>query len=489
MLNIQFYPNHSDGQRSMAAIYRMALKHYVYKDLDWTALASLEGDMANDKVKTINGLSALALDYGLSVKMVEPFDYRRLASEGKQYLLESYDNEEVAWYNDQTTAATLKPLLTRFLASIRPLNRRATLSDIDDMLTEGRLVSVTVDGTILDGDFSNHNHAILVISKDGDEYIVHNPGPPAQADRNISRDLLWQAMGGEQNMARVVGYVLRTVGLRLDQYAVREKPDLSRAYAVRLIADGKILVNGAPNKPGYKLRDGDKVSIDYDENDIPDVPDIDLPILYEDDDCVVINKPVGVLTHNKGIRFIEATVASFVRSRTDALEGERPGIVHRLDRATSGVIICAKTPEALSWLQKQFHDRHAQKTYIAVVQGTMDPLEAIIDMPIERNPKAPATFRVGANGKSAETHYKVLAEANGFSMLELMPKTGRTHQLRVHLATRHHPIVGDTLYDGKKAERMYLHAHQLTIPLPNGTVQTFTAPVPPEFEAKIHTTA
>ncbi len=489
MMTIPFYPNHPDGERSMLAIYRMVLEHYAHRDLDWEVLDELTGPRTQRKIWTIKALTSIVTDYGVSVKLVEPFDYRRLASEGKDYLYDAYDNEEAAWYDDQANVAELTKYLQKFLASVRPLNKRASLQDIDDLLTEGRLVSVTLDGTVLDGGFGNADHSVLVIGKDGDDYIVHNPGPPAKAERLISRDLLWQAMGGEQTVSQIAGFIIRTTGLRLDQYVVREKPDLSRSYAVRLIGEAKVFVNGEANKPGYKLRDGDKITIDYSEADLPDVPDIDLPVLYEDDDCIVINKPVGVLTHNKGIRFVEATVASFVRSRTDLLSGERPGIVHRLDRATSGIIICAKTPEALSWLQKQFHDRHAQKTYVAIVQGVMDPPEAIIDMPIERNPKAPATFRVGANGKSAETRYKAVGEGEGYSLLELLPKTGRTHQLRVHLATRHHPIVGDTLYGGKKAERMYLHAHKLSIPLLNGETKTFVAPVPPEFERKIHATA
>jgi 23S rRNA pseudouridine1911/1915/1917 synthase len=176
-------------------------------------------------------------------------------------------------------------------------------------------------------------------------------------------------------------------------------------------------------------------------------------------------------------------VASFARSRTDLMSGERPGIVHRLDRATSGVMICAKTPEALSWLQKQFHDRHSKKTYTAIVKGTPEPQEALIDMPIERNPKAPATFRVGANGKEAQTRYKVVRTSSKYSLLELQPRTGRTHQLRVHLAHQKHPIVGDTLYAGKPAERLYLHAHKLELTLPNGETKTFTAPIPEAFNS------
>ncbi|HSX43369.1 MAG TPA: RluA family pseudouridine synthase [Candidatus Saccharimonadales bacterium] len=274
---------------------------------------------------------------------------------------------------------------------------------------------------------------------------------------------------------------------RLDQKVVELIPELSRGFASRLIEDGKVTVNGTPQtKAGYKLRGGDDVAVDYDISQLADIPEIDLPVIYEDDDCVVINKPIGVLSHSKGTFNPEATVATWLRSRLKGLSGERGGIVHRLDRATSGVMICAKTPEALSWLQKQFATRNVHKTYLAVITGTMDPAEAIIDMPIERNPKAPATFRVGMQGKHATTAYRVL-EGNGtHSLVELRPETGRTHQLRVHLNHQHHPIVGDILYGGEPANRLYLHAAELELTLLAGHERkVFKAPLPPEFLEKV----
>lgn len=274
---------------------------------------------------------------------------------------------------------------------------------------------------------------------------------------------------------------------RLDQKVVELIPQLSRAYATRLIEDGKVRVSGEPVlKPGYKLHSGDTVTVDYDIKELDNIPDIDLPVLYEDDECVVINKPVGVLSHGKGIFNQEATVASWVRKRlTGDMAGERAGIVHRLDRATSGVMICAKTPEALSWLQKQFSQRKTKKTYFAVVLGHMPHDHAVIDMPIERNPKRPQTYRAGANGKSALTEYRVAGQNDAYSLLELRPQTGRTHQLRVHLSTVGHPILGDMLYGGKQADRLYLHAEKLEITLPNRTRRVFVAPVPDAFRATI----
>lgn len=273
---------------------------------------------------------------------------------------------------------------------------------------------------------------------------------------------------------------------RLDQYVVTQLPDLSRAFAAKLIGQGKVIVNGAvQTKAGYKIRASDKIGIDYDESIEQEIPEIDLPVLYEDDDCIVVYKPVGLLTHSKGAFNPEATVATWLSSRVRDMAGDRAGIVHRLDRATSGVMICAKTPEALSWLQKQFSLRKVKKTYAAVVVGHLTPAEAVIDMPIERNPKKPQTFRVGSNGKSAVTNYKVVAESEKYSLVELKPLTGRTHQLRVHLTQLGHPILGDTFYGHNPAERLFLHAESLEITLPSRERKIFKAPVPQEFKQQL----
>jgi 23S rRNA pseudouridine1911/1915/1917 synthase len=275
---------------------------------------------------------------------------------------------------------------------------------------------------------------------------------------------------------------------RLDQYVVEQIPNISRAFAAKLIEQGKVLVNGEQRKAGYKPRPADRITIDYDVAESEKIPDIDLPVLYEDDDCIVINKPVGVLSHSKGAFNPEATVATFLRSHVNDMGGERAGIVHRLDRATSGVMICAKNPAALGWLQKQFSQRKTKKTYMAIVVGRIEPGHAIIDMPIERNPKAPATFRVGANGKSATTEYWIEEEAARYSLVKLAPKTGRTHQLRVHMKQLGHPIVGDELYGGEPAGRLFLHALELEITLPSRERRTFTAPLPDAFAQKLEKT-
>ncbi|HET8671776.1 MAG TPA: RluA family pseudouridine synthase, partial [Candidatus Saccharimonadales bacterium] len=179
-------------------------------------------------------------------------------------------------------------------------------------------------------------------------------------------------------------------GERLDVVVAKALPRLSRAFIQKLCDQGKVQVNSKAGKAGYKVKAGDDVVVDYDESELEAIPAIKLPVLYEDDDVVVINKPVGVLTHTQGKFNREATVATFLRGKvSEELGGERAGIVHRLDRATSGVMIGAKNSKALSTLQKQFAQRKTRKIYLAIVEGHLEQQEAIIDMPIERNPKAP----------------------------------------------------------------------------------------------------
>jgi len=278
---------------------------------------------------------------------------------------------------------------------------------------------------------------------------------------------------------------------RLDQHVVSLLPLLSRSFATKLIADGKATVNGkVVTKGGTKIRYGDIVKIDYSPQEFV-IPEIDLPVLYEDDDCVVIIKPIGLLTHSKGAFNPEASVATWLHNRLgpelrkiDAGERKpntRAGIVHRLDRATSGVMICAKTPQALAWLQKQFSQRKTKKAYTAIISGHLKEPHAIIDMPIERNPRKPQAFRAAPGGKSAQTEYFVEKESEHLSLLLLKPTTGRTHQLRVHLSHLKHPIVGDTLYGGLPADRLYLHALSLELTLPTRERKVFEAPLPPEF--------
>ena len=271
------------------------------------------------------------------------------------------------------------------------------------------------------------------------------------------------------------------VGKRTDKLIADHFPSYPRAALHKLFESGDVQMNEKPVKPGIKVRLGDNIRIDLSPLEII-IADIELPVLYEDDDVLVVNKPAGVISHARGRYFDEPSVASFVRQKVAGLTGDRSGIVHRLDRATSGVMVCAKNPEALSWLQKQFSDRKVQKTYMAVVVGSMPTDIGKIDMPIARNPAKPVTFHVDPGGKDSFTNYKVITQHSCYTLLELKPVTGRTHQLRVHLSHLKHPIVGDELYNGEKAERLMLHAFSLVITLPSKELVTFTAPLPEEFK-------
>jgi len=272
--------------------------------------------------------------------------------------------------------------------------------------------------------------------------------------------------------------------MRLDQYMATYWPEYSRSVWQKYIELGLVMVNDVPETSVRRMiGEDDQVTIDA--LPVVDMTDYTLPVVYEDDHIVVINKPSGTLTHGKSEFREEPTVADFVEARMGEHDASlRPGIVHRLDRNTSGIIIAAKDDAAKKLLMNQFQERKAKKTYIAIVSGTPKIPEAMIDLPIGRNPKIPSSFRVDAKGKSAQTHYKVLGSKAGRSVIELKPITGRTHQLRVHLAHLGTPIVGDTLYDGKKSPigRMCLHAQSLEITIPGSVRKTFTAPLPPDMQ-------
>ena len=272
--------------------------------------------------------------------------------------------------------------------------------------------------------------------------------------------------------------------MRLDQYVAQFWPEYSRSVWQKYILAGYVRVNDVIiTSTKYELGEDDEVTVHIPED--PDYSASELPVIYEDDHVLVLNKPAGVLTHAKGEVAEEFTVADFVRLRMREPDTtNRPGIVHRLDRDTSGVIICAKDSETKGKLQKQFQERKAHKTYLAVVRGTPKKSAATLDLPIERNPKKPSTHRVGVNGKSAVTRYEVLGTNGTFSVVRLHPETGRTHQLRVHMAYIGTPIVGDRLYGTEKSpiNRLCLHAEQLEITIPTSRRETFTATPPADFQ-------
>ncbi|MDR0979745.1 MAG: RluA family pseudouridine synthase [Candidatus Nomurabacteria bacterium] len=277
---------------------------------------------------------------------------------------------------------------------------------------------------------------------------------------------------------------------RLD-ILVAERFSLTRAAAKGKIEAGLVRVAGETvEKPSREYDNDIEITL------IPErkpASTLDLPILYQDEDVIVIDKPSGILSHSKGEQNDEETVATWLAAQAgDAVPeqinlpspmGDRRGIVHRLDRGTSGVMILAKNPVAEKFLQKQFAERKAKKTYLAIVEGEPKQAEVLLDLPIARNFRRPTTFLVSANGKPAQTQLRLLkvAPMKAYSLLELKPRTGRTHQLRVHLAYLNHPILGDTTYGGRKAPRIMLHASELEITLPNSERRTFKSKTPAEF--------
>ena len=280
----------------------------------------------------------------------------------------------------------------------------------------------------------------------------------------------------------VIMFRISPTKVRLDIYlSTKFDTTISRSLWQKYIKAGYVSVNNTVvTTPKFEVDETDEIALNLPEKEQTDV---DLPILYEDDDVIVVNKPSGLLTHAKGGLSDESTVAEIIRPKTSfATDTDRPGIVHRLDRDTSGLLIIAKNPESAAHLQRQFAERTAKKTYIAITDGKPKLNAAKIDLPIGRNPSAPSTFRIDPNGKPAQTTYHVLAENDAQSLVELKPTTGRTHQLRVHLAHLNAPILGDRVYGKSSDCRMMLHAQKLEITLPSGERKVFEAAIPDEFK-------
>ena len=274
---------------------------------------------------------------------------------------------------------------------------------------------------------------------------------------------------------------LNKPGLRLDKHLAELYPEHSRSSWQKYIKDGYVHVNGVTETSGKKLlAEDDTVQITLPSS--PDFSGYELPIIYSDDDVIVVNKPAGVLTHRASPTDTEFSVADFfARYGHFSDDTNRAGVVHRLDRDTSGIIIGARTEAAAQFLKEQFANRLVKKTYVAISSPPPKNQEMVIDVPIARSHSKPGEYTVRAEGKPAQTALKVVQQNDKLAYLELSPKTGRTHQLRVHLQYIGSPIVGDRLYGNKAAERLFLHAKMLTLTLPSGAQKTFSAPVPPEF--------
>ena len=289
---------------------------------------------------------------------------------------------------------------------------------------------------------------------------------------------------------RTVKLQVAEVAPRLDLYLVRNFPDLSRSHIKKLIQQGHVLVSGQPAKAGESIRPGQMVTVQLPAQDrealLPE--DIPLEIIYEDDDLIVINKPAGMVVHpahgHAQGTLVNALLARYpdleALAQADAESALRPGIVHRLDRDTSGLIVVARTGASLKHIRRQFKSRSVQKSYLALVFGQPEASEGVIDVPLGRDPRHRQKFAPRADGKPARTRYRVIEEFDEYSLLEVGLETGRTHQIRIHLAWLGSPVVGDTVYGRKKnslgLDRQFLHAWRLRFEHPlSGTALAFEA--------------
>jgi 23S rRNA pseudouridine1911/1915/1917 synthase len=281
------------------------------------------------------------------------------------------------------------------------------------------------------------------------------------------------------------------VGLRLDhvlnEHLLTEK---SRSFVQRLIKDEHCLVNGKSVKSGYQLRLGDYIEVEEPEAKKLDVEAVDLKldIIYEDDDLVVINKPQGMVVHPAS-SYHEPTLVHGLLHQIDELSTIngviRPGIVHRIDKDTSGLLVVAKNDYSHQFLSSELQEHAITRQYVALVYGRFIENEGTIDAPIARHPKNRLKMTVIATGKHAKTHFKVLERFDQFTLVQCQLETGRTHQIRVHMAYIHHPVVGDPIYGPKDVighQGQYLHAERLTFMHPTKKEQmSFSADLPPSF--------
>ena len=285
-------------------------------------------------------------------------------------------------------------------------------------------------------------------------------------------------------------------GKRLDSFLHERLPEFSRSRLQSWIKENRVLLNGAPARASYVLRGGESVSLEpaslrplkAEAEALP------LKILYEDEDVVVVDKPAGMVVH-AGAGHSRGTLVNALLHHMDgslsSINGDlRPGIVHRLDRDTSGVLVVARTDLAHQSLARQFHDREVEKIYLALVHGRLKQAQGRVTSPVSRDPvrRTRMTAKLAA-GRSALTEYRVVEEFERFSYLEVRIGTGRTHQIRVHLSSIHHPIVGDRLYGAPASipglpplGRFFLHAHRLRFRSPSGGEWiTVESPLPQEL--------
>jgi 23S rRNA pseudouridine1911/1915/1917 synthase len=283
-----------------------------------------------------------------------------------------------------------------------------------------------------------------------------------------------------------------SAGERLDRYVTARVESMTRSAVKQHITAGHILLNGQPTKAGHPLRAGDRVQVWRP----PPQPatlqpeEIPLHIVYEDALVVVVEKPAGMVVHPSAGHprgtLVNALLARYPDMQVG--DGVRPGIVHRLDQDTTGLLVVARNDYAMHALTAQQQARTMHKAYLAVIEGRLKEPAGVIDAPIGRHPTDRLRQAVGAQGREARTHYRVREELGRYTLVEAILETGRTHQIRVHFAAHHRPILGDPLYGPRRPRatfgltRQFLHAHKLGFVLPlNGEWREFSSPLPPDL--------
>ena len=284
-------------------------------------------------------------------------------------------------------------------------------------------------------------------------------------------------------------------GERLDRFLVERGDGISRSRIKRLIINGDVLVDGRAVGAGYRLRAGQSVEMRAPEPEQPAMAaqSIPLDVLYGDAELLVVNKPAGMPVH-PGVGHPDSTLMNAVLGLSNGAsrvgEAYRAGLVHRLDMDTSGVMVIAKTERAHSHLSAQFKARTVRKRYVALVRGNPEPPEAIIEAPIGRDPSNRKRMAIVEGGRESTTLYRTLRRYSGRALIEALPKTGRTHQIRVHLASVGHPVVGDAIY-GRGSDaigRQFLHAAALEFEHPTtGERVRFDTPLPEDLAAFLDT--
>jgi 23S rRNA pseudouridine1911/1915/1917 synthase len=291
---------------------------------------------------------------------------------------------------------------------------------------------------------------------------------------------------------KVVSLVVSEPGMRLDRYLAKECPELSRTQAQKLVGDGLVTVNDQVAKAGLKLSAGARVRMT-----LPPPPDdslspeaMPLDIIFEDDDLLVIDKPAGLTVHpapgHPHHTLINA-ILSHVPDLPQADDLRRPGVVHRLDKDASGLMVVAKNSQAQLNLISQFKARSVVKAYLVLVKGHLTPDDGVIEAPVGRDPRHRKRMAVVADGegREARTQYHVVRHIGDNTLIEVRPETGRTHQIRVHLSAIGYPVFGDRVYGARsdRLPRLFLHACRLGFKLPaTGEYREFTSSLPPDLE-------